>query len=158
MPVSRRGVFKAFVMLSIFLAGALSGAAVVRVVSEEPAPAAGEEEAELFGGSEGEGAEGPREGPYEFARYLEEELDLTEQQRVQIQEILERRADEARQIFVESRARFREHLEGTVAEVASALPEEETEEFHRLVEEMERRFGRDEDRDRDRQPTGDPRR
>lgn len=156
--MSRRGVFKAFVMLSIFLAGVLSGAAVVRVVSEEPAPGAGEEEAELFGGSEDDGPDGLQDGPYEFARYLEEELDLTEQQRVQIQEILERRAEEARQIFTESRARFRTHLEGTVAEVASALPEEEAEEFHRLVEEMERRFGRDEDGERDRQGTGEPRR
>lgn len=160
--MSRRGAFKVFVILSIFLAGALSGAAVVRVFSDEPAAVAEEGEMDLFGESEDDGPEdegagdGFEEAPYEFARYLEEELDLTTEQRVRIQEVLERRGEEARRMFVESRARFREHLEGTVEEVASALPEEEAEAFRRLVEEMERRFGRDGDRERDREGAGDP--
>jgi len=151
--MSRHGAFKIFVILSIFLAGALSGAALVRVVSDERDPTAGESEMESFGESEGmesgerDGDEGLRNAPYEFARYLEEELDLTSEQRLRVQEILERRGAEARRMFVESRARFREHLEGTVDEVASALPEDEAEEFLGLVEELERRFGPENDPD-----------
>lgn len=150
--MSRHGVFKGFVILSIFLAGALSGAAVVRVLSDESGPSGDGVRAEAPGGDQEDGAgdelsfDDGRGAPYAFAQYLEEELDLTPEQRVEILEILERRAEEARRMFAESRERFRNHLEGTVEEVQAALPEDQAEEFHQLMESMERRFRREESR------------
>lgn len=153
--VSRQALFTGLVILSIFLAGALSGAAVVRVFSgsevasgaeataEDPTERGPRGERVGPGGSEGRDRsdDGPP-GPFAFARFLEEELDLSEAQRDEVLAILERREEEARQMFRESRARFQEHLEETLNEVESALPSEHAEEFRRLMEEMERRFRR----------------
>lgn len=151
--MTRRGVFKGFVILCIFLAGALSGAAVVRFLSEESARSADRDvaEAPLEGGEDGamEGGAsdaGGRPGPYAFARYLGEELDLTPEQRERVQGILEDRAREARRMFTESRERFRAHLEGTVEEVEDALPEAEARQFRQLVDSLERRFQRESQR------------
>lgn len=149
--MSRRSLFTGLVILSIFLAGALSGAAVVRVLSgPEEAVAtdgSGDERPDRRGDRDRRGdPDGPDDGPpgpFAFARYLEEELDLNPDQRAEVQAILERREEEARQMFRESRTRFQEHLEGTVEEVENALPPEQAADFRRLIEELERRFRRD---------------
>lgn len=154
--MSRQALFTGLVILSIFLAGALSGAAVVQVFSGPEVASGAETTAEGPtesdrhgerggpGGPEGRdrSGDGPP-GPFAFARFLEEELDLTEAQREEVLAILERREEQARQMFRESRARFQDHLEETLNEVESALPSEQAEEFRRLMEEMERRFRRD---------------
>ncbi|MDX1566775.1 MAG: hypothetical protein R3223_03175 [Longimicrobiales bacterium] len=149
--MNRQALFTGLVILSIFLAGALSGAAVVQVFSG-PEVASGAEAATDGPVERGEGTrpdrrdrpDDRRPGPFAFARFLEEELDLTEDQRDQVLAILERREEEARQMFRQSRARFQDHLEETLDEVESALPSEQAEEFRLLMEEMERRFRRDE--------------
>ncbi len=148
--MSRQALFTGLVILSIFLAGALSGAAVVRVLAAPEATVTdgGPEEGGAEVGDRGRRGGPDRRGdrrpsPYAFAGFLEEELDLTPAQRVEVEAILERWEDEARQIFRESRERFQEHLEGTVEEVESALPPAEAAEFRRLMDEMERRFRRD---------------
>lgn len=154
--MSRQTLVTGLVILSIFLAGALSGAAVARMLSGPEAAVAerGPEEGGAEGGERGRrgGPDRPedrRPSPYAFADFLEGELDLSPAQRAEVEAILERREEEARQIFRESRERFREHLEGTVQEVENALPSEQAAEFRRLMEEMERRFRRDRSSDDD---------
>lgn len=151
--MSRRSLFTGLVILSIFLAGALSGAAVVRVLSgpEEVVATDGSRDGDPASRGDRGRRAGPDEsdgdppGPFAFSRYLEEELDLSADQRAEVQAILERREDEARRIFRDSRARFQEHLEGTVEEVEDALSSEQAAEFRELIQELERRFRRDDD-------------
>jgi len=148
--MSRRSLFTGLVILSIFLAGALSGAAVVRMLSGPDGvvatEASGDDGPERRGnrgrGGGGDGPEDGPSGPFAFSRFLEEELDLTPEQRAEVQAILERREEEARRMFRESRGRFQEHLEGTVEEVEEALPSGQASEFRQLIEELERRFRR----------------
>lgn len=151
----RRRALTGLVVVAVFLAGAVTGAAVFRMTAgpdDSRAEAALETTAgpgdvqarpdQRRGGSGGpERGGGDGDPTYMFGQLLEDELELSAEQRSEVQSILERREEQARELFIESRNRFEEHLEEAVAEIESVLTEEQTQEFRELIESLEERFG-----------------
>ncbi|HEY8483165.1 MAG TPA: hypothetical protein VIL13_01045 [Longimicrobiales bacterium] len=113
-----------------FLAGALSGAAVVRVVSaDEPAVRAGAEE---------------EHGRRHSRPNLFDELDLTEEQRIQIEAILERRRKQIDAFWAEFGPKLRAIRDSTRSEIREVLTPEQRELEERLWRARRRHSGREE--------------
>lgn len=147
--MSKRTLLTILVITTVFLAGALVGAAVVRLVPSSPVASLvrGDDERPPDRGRE---RERRRDPVYALSRLLDAELDLTGEQRDHVERIIERRSREAREIFRESRRDFREHLDSTVEELKGVLTTEQTGEFEELLDEIRERrtrFGRDRGRD-----------
>lgn len=145
--MSRRTLLTAAVLVAVFIAGAMAGAAVVRFAgwgASDRTLVRVQADRDRPDGPPGDRAErdGPGDrdrGPYALARYLEEELDLGEEQQERVQEILLRRQQEAQEMFRESRQRFESHLDSTMSEVREVLSAEQEEEFEELIERMRER-------------------
>jgi len=128
-------VFAVALLFATFAAGGLSGAAVVRVLAAQEATA-----------SPGPGDPGEKCGPRRGGRILDQ-LDLTPEQRVQVDRILERRRAETEAFWEKAGPELRKITESTRAEIRAVLTPEQREKYDRLREER-RASERERDRER----------
>ena len=82
----------------------------------------------------------PQQGP--FTREMEFRLDLSEEQRKQIQTVLHEGREQSEAIRRELRPRLEAHLTATRARIAALLMPEQRVKFEQLVEEDKRRAER----------------
>jgi Spy/CpxP family protein refolding chaperone len=107
----RARIVGSVLLLIVFVAGALAGAASERVMRADEAPSTPREDGELRGRSR---------------RLLQDEtfvnaLQLTTKQRAQIKAIMDRRDREAKKVWAEVEPRFRAVGDGTRAEIEGVL-------------------------------------
>lgn len=149
--MNRRSLMTALVVGVVFLAGALAGAAVMRYAGSRGRPfRAAETDAGARPSSRDDGRTGDRNSRHSdrdrnpvfgLSRLLDQQLDLTDRQKGEVQEILARRSQEAREMFQESRHRFRNHLDSTVAELKGVLTPEQADRFQQLLDDLRARRG-----------------
>jgi Spy/CpxP family protein refolding chaperone len=124
-PLRRARALSAALLLAVFAAGALAGAAADRA---------------LRGGDHGRRGRGHRG----LEAQMVERLDLEAGQREQIETILERRRAEAGAVWSEVKPRFNEVVARTRDDLSRVLRPEQLEEYDRLMAErlqrMERRY------------------
>lgn len=137
--MNRRSLLTVLVVVAVFVAGALAGALAVRFTGWwGPEPVA-EDHRDSQDRDAGWRGFDDDDTVYEITRYLDEELGLSSDQETRVREILERRSESARELFRESRQRFVEHLDSTIAEVRTVLDSGQVEEYERILEEFEYR-------------------
>lgn len=140
------------VLLGVFLAGVVSGAAALHLMAPDVASARDADE------GPGEAAErdhdadrrrGPDGGGFAISRLLHEELELTAEQEARVDSILDRREDRAHELFGQMRSLMRSQFDSTVSDVEAVLTPDQAQRFERLLAQMkerwekERREGRD---------------
>lgn len=81
----------------------------------------------------------PRKAGEHFARMLDRRLDLTAEQKKQIETILQRHGEENEAIFRETRPRIHARMEQTDREIEAVLTPEQREKFRKLVSERKER-------------------
>lgn len=157
----------AAVLLAIFVAGGICGAAAARLLASPPASTAATEasgpdspETDRPGRTEvrkdGDGDEDRRRSPvYRIVSFLNEELELTPRQQERIEAIMDDRRERAHEIFGEMRSRFRSQLDSTVTELKGVLTEEQVPRLEALLEEMRERHEKHERERRERDDRGD---
>jgi Spy/CpxP family protein refolding chaperone len=118
------------VLVATFVAGALSGAAVHRVLA---AASAGSGVA-----ARGDGSEEGRRGRGSLDDRLLAELDLNAEQRVRVDSVLERRRREMEAFWDTTGPRVREIVDTTRAEIRLLLTPSQRAEYDRLREEWRR--------------------
>lgn len=171
---NRNTLVTAAVVLTVFLAGAVVGAAVVSRVSggtgEGPDAAAAEHgredearRAEAGGDrKDPDDRHGRRRGPdYAVSRILHEELDLDSAQERRVETIMDTRRERAHEIFEATKARLRSQFDSTISELEDVLTRAQAARFDTLLERLKERKGwtdekegwHDDDRDG---PPGDP--
>lgn len=123
-PLARARVLSAALLLAVFTAGLLAGAAMDRAFANRDHEHRGRRgfEAEVF-----------------------ERLDLDAGQKAEIEKILERRRAEAAAVWSEVKPRLNQVVAGTREDLSRVLSPEQLEEYDRLMAErwrrMEGRFG-----------------
>ncbi len=132
------------VIIGVFVAGALGGAAVrsfVGIGSEDRGPVVGEEE-----GWRGYSAEGRRsQSPNAFRRsdrfmeHLVKNLELRPEQADEMRAILDERERETSALFESIEPRLREAVKRTESEVREVLDGEQRDRFDEIVREGRRR-------------------
>lgn len=118
-------------LVGVLILGGVLGAAVDRLLIDRPATGAVHEQ------WRGERERDRREG---YLQWLSGELQLTDEQRVQVEAIVERHRQEIAAIWQETRPRFEELQAQARAEIRSLLTEDQLAAYDQLVErESERR-------------------
>jgi Spy/CpxP family protein refolding chaperone len=123
-----------------FVAGALAGAAVNRVLEARPASTAA--------------APAQRGSCEEREQDVFERLDLSPQQRERVDEILTRRREQADIFWQESGPRLRVLMDSTRAEIRNVLTPEQRAEYDRHRQERKERRDREEQERRERRSGG----
>jgi Spy/CpxP family protein refolding chaperone len=129
-------------LLAVFVAGALAGAAVFHTAT---ARAETTSWTPRFGGVDGQ--RGPRGAPdpVQMSAMLGQRLSLTDAQEAEVRDILERSQRGSEEILAEIQPRLRARMEATDTEIRSVLDESQREEFDRFNAErremMTRRAG-----------------
>lgn len=77
----------------------------------------------------------PRRAGEHFARMLEHRLDLTDEQKREVEAIIQRHADANETIFRETQPRIRAQMEATDREIEALLTPEQKTKFAELVRE-----------------------
>lgn len=173
---NRNALVTAAVLLTVFLAGALVGAAVASSVGsagEPPDGAAAREHREEGPGDRAGGADGPdgeergraedeedrterRRGPdFAVSRLLHEEMDLSADQERRVEAILEKRRERVHEIFDETKSRLKSQFDSAVTEIEEVLTQPQAARFDTLLQQLKERRGWTDDRD-DASPRGDP--
>lgn len=142
----------AALLIAVFMAGALSGVAVVQLTGPSPEWADGRPV--RSGPDGGPGSRRGREGRFGGMRgpdggrsafYLDmltDRLDLTEEQQDQIREIFQHREQAAEEVMRGMRERLRLTMDSTDLEIRSVLTPEQQDAFDRFQEEGRERLGR----------------
>lgn len=163
---NRNTLVTAAVLLTVFLAGALVGAAVASSVSAgEPdgprAAAADDRSPERRPGPasderhrkerrDGDDDHDRRRGPdYAVSRLLHEQLDLTSEQERRVEAILEKRRERAHEIFDATKSRMRAQFDSAVTELEGVLTDAQAARFDTLLTDLKERRGWDDDEDED---------
>lgn len=161
--MNNRKLVTAVVLVAVFLAGGVLGAASVRILSSPPASAAAVDESGTDGATGGERTAradgrtdgkrgGDRDGDdrdgdddrrrhpvYRIVSFLNEELELTDRQEAEVEQIIDARRERAHEIFDEMRSRFRSQLDSTISELKEVLTEEQVPRLEQHLEEMRER-------------------
>jgi Spy/CpxP family protein refolding chaperone len=123
-PLARARLFSAALLLAVFTAGLLAGAAIDRAFANR--------------GPEHRGRRG-------LETEVFERLDLDARQKAEIETIMERRRAEAAAVWNEVKPRLNQVVAGTREDLSRVLNPEQLEEYDRLMAErwrrMEGRFG-----------------
>ncbi len=129
----------AAILVAVFAAGGLSGAAVMELVHEDPAPV----ERERRDGREGRDGNRGRFGQSEgFLRFMNARLELSDEQQASIRAILIRNEKDARELWNGIRADLEAGIEQTRNEIREVLTPEQIERFDAILsEERGRRRG-----------------
>ncbi len=129
----------AVILVAVFAAGGLSGAAVMELAHGDPPPV----EQERRDGRDGrEGSRGRYGQSERFLGFLNTRLELSEEQQASIRSILVRNEKDARELWNGIRADLEAGVERTRAEIREVLTPEQVEKFDAiLTEERGRRRG-----------------
>ncbi len=140
-----RHMAAAALLISVFVAGGAAGFAFERVVGDHPGRMDGRHPLRRPPFDEGRRPDGGFGGPRDVAGNLAERLELTEEQRARIVEIMERRQAESAAFFEDIRPRLQAQLDSANAEIRAILTPEQVERFDRYLDEgrslFSRRFG-----------------
>lgn len=142
----------ALVLMGVFLAGVVSGAAALHLVAPDTASARDAARRSLEADDrDADRRRGPDGGGFAISRLLYEELELSAEQEARIDSILDRREERAHELFGQMRAVMRSQFDSTVSEVEEILTPDQTERFERLLAEMRERWRKEREvHDRDR--------
>lgn len=144
-PSGRTRLLSFGLLAATFLVGALSGAAVDRVLGGEAVEAAPAPDRH----------ESDRRGPETDGRrrYVIDEVEMSADQRASIDSILARRAERLRQRRSEERQQWEQFIgaitDSTLADIKAVLTPEQQAEYERRLEEMRQRFRDRADREGD---------
>lgn len=136
----------ALVLLGVFLAGAVSGAAALHLVAPDRASAraaAGGPVVTDERGADADHRRGPDGGGFAISRLLHDELELTPEQEGRVDSILERREERAHELFGQMRSVMRSQFDSTVNEVEEVLTPDQARRFEQMLTEMRNRWERD---------------
>ncbi|NIN72704.1 MAG: hypothetical protein GTO46_12440 [Gemmatimonadetes bacterium] len=125
-------------LVAVFLVGGAAGAAVDRMLVGER---------EVSSGQRGRSG-GDRDRRRSYLDWLADELTLSEEQRTEVQGILERHREQVSDLWKEWRPRYDELQEQVRADIRGVLTEEQAASYDALLERQRQRRERD-DRDRD---------
>jgi Spy/CpxP family protein refolding chaperone len=148
MDSKAKGLVTAIALLvSVFMAGVLSAVAVVQLTRPAYETAQGEfrrggprDGRPPFRGGPGRRPDGPP-GDF-FVEMMTERLELSEEQRQQVADIVAHREQIAEEVMRSVRDRLRAVMDSIDAEIRSVLTPEQQEEFDRMQEEGRERLGR----------------
>ena len=138
------GVGAVALLAGVFMAGVLSGAASMRIWSND-APQAAAEPGPRAEGRNGEGRRPPRRSDDRFLKDLTERLDLSQDQRAQLSEVVSASRSRSDSLYHSIGPALREHLEETRGQIRELLTDEQRERFDAMSKERRRRgrSGRD---------------
>ena len=149
MSDSRMRIWFALFVLAVFCVGLTAGMLIGRRMVSPMAPLGPEFGA--FGGP-GRGGRGP--GPERLVERLTADLELTAEQRVQVENVLKSRRDRLNQLQHDVRDRFEREQQELRAEIRKVLTPDQQQKYDRLIrEEPQRGPGR---RERGMPPPGAP--
>lgn len=151
MIAGRSRLVAAAVLASVFLAGAVVGAATYRILGSTEASAPSVRTEDPAGeGERPERRDSARDRSDRDARptsamleILVEDVGISDGQEERVRAVLERREERAREVFEGVRERFHRWMDTTVARVKEELDGEQAAEFERRLDELieERRRG-----------------
>lgn len=125
-------------LVAVFLVGGAAGAAVDRMLVGDR---------EVSSGQRGRSADRDRRRSY--LDWLGAQLELSEEQKTEVQAILEWHREQVSDLWRELRPRYEELQEQARAEIRGLLTEEQVAAYDALLERQRQRDRRDDDRRRD---------
>jgi hypothetical protein len=126
-------------LVAVFLVGGAAGAAVDRMLVGERRVSSSQR------GRSG----GDRDRRRSYLDWLAAQLELTEEQKTEVQAILERSREQVEELWREMRPRYEELQEQARAEIRALLSEEQAAAYDALLERQRQRRERDQDEGRD---------
>ncbi|MGD2152252.1 MAG: hypothetical protein PVG79_03230 [Gemmatimonadales bacterium] len=125
-------------LVAVFLVGGAAGAAVDRILVGDRAVESSQRD-----------RSGDRGRRRSYVDWLAGELELSEEQKAEVQAILERHRGQVEDLWRQMRPRYEELQEQARAEIRGLLTEEQTAAYDALLERQRRREHRDDDRRRE---------
>jgi hypothetical protein len=126
-------------LVAVFLVGGAAGAAVDRMLVGDR---------EVSSGQRGR-TSGDRDRRRSYLDWLGAQLELSEQQRAEVQGILERHRDQVSGLWREMRPRYEELQQQARAEIRGLLTEDQAAAYDALLQRQRERHERGDDRRRD---------